>query len=108
MGEPKHAQRYCGKLLPDATCLIDETALAYGAYGLTQGTIRELASLSVIKASARALIHGHMQGKSTGDTRMLPGTFIIDQSGVIRYSYYSEHAGDHPHIEQLSAAAKSL
>ena len=107
MGEPKHARRYCGKLLPDATCLVDESALAYGAYGLMQGTIRELASLEVVKAGFRALSRGNMQGRATGDTHMLPGTFIVDRFGIIRYSYYSQHAGDHPAIDELIVAAKS-
>ncbi|MBL8118364.1 MAG: hypothetical protein JNJ78_12595, partial [Anaerolineae bacterium] len=41
------------------------------------------------------------QGAATGDINMLPGTFIIDRSGVVQYAYYSKYAGDDPSIETL-------
>jgi peroxiredoxin len=36
---------------------------------------------------------------------MLPGTFIVDQQGIIQYAYYSEHAGDHPEVGELLAVS---
>lgn len=39
---------------------------------------------------------------------MLPGTFIVDQQGIIQYAYYSQHAGDHPRIDDLIEAANAL
>ena len=54
-----------------------------------------------MKASLRAFAAGLMQGKATGDVRMLPGTFIIDTHGTICYAYYSAYAGDDPSIETL-------
>ena len=108
MGQPKHAERYCGKLAPGITCLSDETTAAYETYGLQQGKLNELISPAVIAASVRALTRGSSQGKTIGDAKMLPGTFIVDQQGIIRYTYYSKHAGDHPDIAALIAAAQTL
>jgi peroxiredoxin len=108
MGEPKHAERYCGKLAPSMTCLANETTLPYQTYGLQQGKLGELMSPAVIVASVRALARGSSQGEAIGDVKMLPGTFIVDRNGIIQYVYYSKHAGDHPKIADLIAAANTL
>jgi peroxiredoxin len=110
LGEPKHAERYCGRLAPSLPCFADDKNDGYYAWGLRQGTAGEFLanSLNVLKASARAMASGHVQGKATGDAHMLPGTFIIDQDGVVRYAYYSQYAGDDPSIESLVKEAKNL
>lgn len=108
MGEPKHAERYCGKLAPSITCLTNETTKPYETYGLQQGKLGELISPAVIAASVRALAHGSSQGQTIGDAKMMPGTFIVDRQGIIQYTYYSKHAGDHPNIADLIAAANTL
>ena len=108
LGEPKHAQRYCGKLAPGIDCLTHTTTEPYYAYGLRQATAKELASVSLFAASARALVKGYRQGEATGDVRMLPGTFIIDREGTIVYTYYSKHAGDDPNIHDLVEAAHRI
>ncbi len=108
IGRPTHAERYCGKLTPKTTCLTDETTDSHESYGLRQGTLKSLASLGVIKASLRAMSGGNRQGQATGDQKMLPGTFIVDRAGHIRYTYYSEHAGDHPDIQTLIETARAL
>jgi peroxiredoxin len=108
MGETKHAERYCGELAPDVTCVLQEDADPYQTYGLTQGGAKELISLEVLKAGIRAYSKGHRQGKAMGDTRMLPGVFIVDARGKIRYAYYGKHAGDHPPMDELLTVGKRL
>ena len=110
LGEPKHAERYCGKLAPHLDCYADNKNDGYYAWGLRQGTAGEFfsQSLNVLKASAKAFAAGHVQGAATGDTRMLPGTFIIDRQGVVQYAYYSQYAGDDPEINVLVNEAHRL
>ena len=108
MGEPKHAERYCGKLAPSITCLTNETTMPYETYGLQQGKLGELMSPAVVVASVRALARGSSQGEAIGDVKMLPGTFIVDKQGIIQYAYYSKYAGDHPKIADLIVAANTL
>jgi peroxiredoxin len=110
MGEPKHAERYCGKLAPSVNCLADESHEAYATYGLYEMSAAGVLSPSLLKASVRALAGGFRQEitDSGGDLTMLPGTFIIDRGGIVRYTYYSIHAGDHPKIADLLAEAKRL
>ena len=108
LGEPKHARQFCGKLAPHLTCHVDSDKTAYKTYGLKQGGLSELISPSVLLASARAASRGHVQGEATGDTKMLPGTFIVDGEGVIRFAHYSSHAGDHPDIARLLRTARVM
>ena len=54
------------------------------------------------------MVNGHAQGRSTGDIRMIPGTFIIDQKGIIRYAHYNRYAGDDPEISDLISVANLL
>jgi peroxiredoxin len=101
MGEPKHAIRYCGKLRADLDCYCNKEGDVYHAYGIGKLGVAQLLNVSFAKATLRASAAGHVQGKATGDERMLPGTFIVDTNGVIRYTYYSKHAGDHPDLDVL-------
>ena len=106
LGEPKHARRYCDKLAPSITCYSNKTPELNHEYGLTQGGLGQLLSPSVLAASTRAMRAGHHQGQATGDVKMLPGTFIVDQEGIIQYAYYSSHAGDHPDLSKLMRGVK--
>jgi peroxiredoxin len=102
LGEPKHARRYCGKLAPSINCYANEKPDLNFVYGLQRASLRELAlSPSALKAGRRAYTAGFRQGQSTGDTMMKPGTFIVDTEGIIRYTYYSKNAGDHPLIADI-------
>lgn len=64
--------------------------------------------MDYVKSTAKAILSGHMQGKATGDTQMLPGTFIVDVSGIIRYTHYSQHPGDEPQFADLIKVAHTL
>ncbi len=104
MGQPKHARKICGRKAPSVTCLTDDTSGTHKTYGLTRIFGLQALSPKMAAAGARATLRGHKQGKPTGDVKMLPGTFIVDQAGIIHYAYYSDHAGDHPDIAKLIAA----
>lgn len=110
LGETKHAERYCGKLAPSLTCITSTTNDPYYDWGIYQTTtgdaIRGMGK--VLLASGKAMMHGHSQGKATGDARMTPGTFIVDSDGKIVYAYYGKIAGDDPEIDELVAAANKL
>jgi len=110
LGRPEHAAHYCGRLAPSQTCFVDTTNDAYYAFGLRQGTAGEALqnAFNIAKVSAKAIANGFVQGKATGDTHMLPGTFIVDRQGIIRYAYYSQYAGDDPEIPVLLEAARGM
>lgn len=108
IGEPKHAQRYCGTLAPSVTCLVNKTLEAYKAFGLKPGNVGQLLGPAVIAAGARAVSHGHVQGETTGNAYMLGGVFVIDEHGIVRFAEYDEYAGDHPVFAHILRAAQAL
>lgn len=108
LGEPKHARHFCGKLAPHVNCHVDLDKEAYATYGLKQFGLAGIMNLGMYQASLRAAANGHVQGEATGDTRMLPGTFIVDQDGIVQFAHYSTHAGDHPNIDKMLKVWASL
>lgn len=56
-----------------------------------------------LRAGARAASQGFSQGQATGDQRRLTATFIVDETGTVRYAHYGRHAGDHPDIDEVLA-----
>ncbi|MDL1902302.1 hypothetical protein FBR02_16215 [Anaerolineae bacterium CFX9] len=108
IGEPKHAVHFCGRLAPSLYCLTDKDAASYREYGLQEGDITQLLNPNVIMSATRAFARGHVGGRVTGNTRMLPGTFIVDRQGIIRYAYYGRDVADHPPIGDLLTAARAV
>jgi peroxiredoxin len=107
-GEPKHIERYCNKLAPSLECLARDDTQAYSLYGLTQGGLKEMASLNTMANLVKLMGKGKGGGPAIGDVRMMPGTFLIDGDGTIAYAYYSKDISDHPSVEALLAAAEKI
>jgi peroxiredoxin len=108
VGEPRHAERYCGQYAPSVTCLCNQTLEAYRAYGLKPGNALQLLGPQVLLASARTAARGVTQGRNTGNAFMLGGVFVIDAQGVVRFADYDEYAGDHPDFAEILAAVQQL
>ncbi len=106
IGEPKHAINFCGKLAPSLTCLVPaaKTIDVHVTYGLQRGGWHTMLNPQLYANSARAAAAGLTQGQATGDIAMLGGIFVIDQSGLIRYAYVNEVAGDYPPIPEILSA----
>jgi hypothetical protein len=73
----------------------------HAAYGIGKGNLLRLIAPDAIRAGARAAAQGHKQGEATGDQQRLPGTFIVDANGIVRYAYYGKYAGDNPDLPEL-------
>jgi len=108
MGEPKHLNRYCGKLAPSLTCLVCEDEAAHRAYGLREGGLRELASLNVGKSAFRLVRNGVAGGVPSGNVRMMPGTFIVDTNGKIVHAHYNQDIADHIEFDHLLTLVNDL
>lgn len=110
LGEPKHAERYCGKLAPSQTCFAATSNDPYHDWGLYQFTARDMLAngIKLVVATQKARANGQTQGEATGDIAMSSGTFIVDATGKVRYTYYSKFAGDDPDIDELIQAARTL
>jgi hypothetical protein len=101
LGQPKHARQFGDKLAPSVECVTREEPVLHATYGIGKGNLLRLISPDAIRAGARAAAQGHRQGEATGDTQRLPGTFIVDSNGIVRYAYYGKYAGDNPDLPEL-------
>lgn len=108
MGEVKHAERYCGSLAPSVSCLVQEGTKHYRTYGLEDAGFRELVSLNALKNGFKASKDGFLPGEPVGDVRMMPGSFIVDKRGIIRYVYYGKDVSDHPEVNDLVHAGAEI
>jgi hypothetical protein len=108
LGEPKHAAYFGPRLAPSVACLSWATPEAHSAYGIGRASLGSLAQPGLAAAAVRAVAGGHVQGKATGDSRVLSGTFLIDSTGVIRFAHYARFPGDDPAIDDILAAAAAL
>jgi hypothetical protein len=107
LGRLAHADRYCGRLAPSATCYITESEDTYGQYGMGQGNLMQLAGVKSALSALRTPSRGHMQGAGTGDGKILGGTFIIDQDGIVQYAHYSDYAGNRPDFSEMLALVRA-
>jgi peroxiredoxin len=73
----------------------------YRQFGLGRGGVSSLASPVVLLRGMRAMARGYTPGIPREDVMQMPGVFLIDKDGEIRYSYYSKDASDHPPVDSL-------
>lgn len=52
---------------------------------------------------ARATLKGHTIGKPVGDPWMMPGLFLVTDTGRILWQHDYSHAGDHPNFADIPA-----
>lgn len=101
LGQPKHARQFGDKLAPSVECVTNEEPELHAVFGVERGNMLRMLAPDALKAGARAASQGHTQGKATGDMQRLPGTFIVDTAGIVRFTHYGKHAGDNPDLPAL-------
>lgn len=101
LGQPKHARHFGDKLAPSVACMTNEEPALHAVYGVERGNMLRLMAPDALLAGAQAAARGHTQGAATGDQQRLPGTFIVDAAGIVRYAYYGKYAGDNPDLDEL-------
>jgi peroxiredoxin len=88
--------------------LADPTLAAYRAFGLAKGTPRQVLGPAVLLAHLRGLLRGARPGRVAGDVWQLPGAFIIDRDGILRFAKPARHVGDHVSSTELLDALHSV
>ena len=88
--------------------LLDQERKAYRAYGLEQSVLRSW-GLKNLWYYAKAVVQRKPLYDSHGeDTSQLGGDFIIDNSGILRYTHPSQEPTDRPAIEQLLSILEQI
>jgi peroxiredoxin len=76
--------------------LSDPQRRLFKAFELRRGTPSELLSVGTVVKGLSAMFRGYRMGAPQGDVNQLPGVFVIDTAGSVRFSHYARDASDHP------------
>ena len=79
----------------------DPERAGYAAFGLRRGSLLDMLRPSLVVAGIKAAVGGARQSRTEGDPLQMPGTFLIDRGGIVRYAHPGTHAGDIPSTEEL-------
>jgi peroxiredoxin len=101
LGTPGQAEQFRDDFSLSFPIICDPQKELYRMFDLGRSSIVNTASPGVLLKGLRAMSQGYMPGIPRGDTMQLPGVFLIDAEGNIRYSYFSKDPSDHPSIETL-------
>ena len=112
MYRAKPTRNFCRQRGVELECLGDPERELYEAVGLERGGVKELYSPKVaIRAigAARkgALMGSPIRGEPEGDTRQMPGTFVIGRDGRVTYAHYNADQSDNPKMEEVLEALRS-
>lgn len=105
-GTPAEAAAFARELALPFPVLADPDREAFAAYGLIEGGpgafLHPTAAIRVV----RALLRGAGFGRPVGSTWQLPGAFVIDHEGVVRFAKPALHAADTPSTDDLLQAVR--
>lgn len=98
LSSPEATAEFCATRAPEDifVCLSDPEKQAYRAFGLRRADIGELLAPHLWARGLQNMLHGHFAGMPKGDVYQLPGVFIVDRAGVVRYAHRHRDAADNP------------
>ena len=88
--------------------IADPERRLFKAFDLKRASTTQQLSLGMAVKGLAAMAKGHTIGVPKGDVKQLPGVFIIDTAGRIRYSHYADGPADHPSPETLLTELASM
>jgi peroxiredoxin len=109
LGAPDQAERFCVRWRLPFDCLVSPDRKAHRAYGLRRGSFNQLAGPAVWLPWLRNQVTGKPQGAfGQGDPAQLPGTFVVDTGGIVRYAHVGRRSSDNPSNDEVLAAVADL
>jgi peroxiredoxin len=85
----------------------DPTRAVYRALGMKDG-IKSALKLGALKNAWRAYRAGYRQTSVQGDPLQQGGVLVVGPDGAIAYAYLSETAGDHPPVDEVLDALRTI
>ena len=109
VGLPRHAAAFCERRAVPFACLTSPDRSAQRAYGLRRGSLGEVAGPRVWGHWMRNQVTGKPQGRfGQGDVSQLPGTFVVDTAGIVRYAHRGTRSDDNPPNDDVLRAIAAL
>ncbi|MBI1884827.1 MAG: redoxin domain-containing protein [Chloroflexi bacterium] len=100
-GTPEQADQFCRDRHSPFPCFADPEREAYHAFTLERGTFNQVLGPAVVLRGISAALRGFHTSRSVGDVMQMPGTFVIDRQGTVRFAHYNRDAADNPPNELL-------
>jgi peroxiredoxin len=101
LGTPEDAAAFKDRFAIPFPLFVDPDKALFKAFHLKQASATSFLSPGMAVKGMSAMFRGYGIGMPTGDVRQLPGVFIIDAEGVVRYRYLAEGPADHPDPDVL-------
>ena len=108
LGPPEQAEAFRKEFDLSFPIVCDPDRRLYAAYKLKKMGLLGFVSPSLLVKGVKALGQGHSMGIPTGDIYQLPGVFIIDTTGRIRFSHYSRDPADYPSADTMLSALSTI
>ena len=103
LGTPEETAAFRAQFHVPFSMIADPHKRLFRAFHLKQVSLSGLLSVGMAAKGLSAMARGHGIGIPKGDVRQLPGVFIIDSGGRIRFSHYAKDPADHPDPDELLA-----
>lgn len=103
LGTPDRTEAFKKQFSLTFPIICDPEKKLYQTFGLGRVSVASMASPTLLLKGLKALSRGHTPGMPRDDIMQMPGVFLIDTSGNIRYAHYSKDPSDNPSIATLLA-----
>jgi peroxiredoxin len=109
-GGAKGAAKFCAEKEVPFTCLADPRKEAYRAFGLKRGSPREFTGPQMLGRYVKANLRRETrQGSIVGhDVRQMPGTFVVDTGGVVRFAHRNRDSADNPSNQAILSVLQRI
>jgi peroxiredoxin len=107
-GSPEKAESFRHDFEVPFPIVCDQDCVLYQKYGLKQMKTRDFFSPSLLVKAVKVLAEGYGHKSGQGSERQLPGVFIIDTGGKVRFAHIAANAADHPSPQEIIRAAATI
>lgn len=109
LGRPHQAARFCRDRSVPFACVSSPDRQAHRTFGLRRGSLTQVAGPAVWLPWLRRQAGAEHQGRfGQGDVSQLPGTFVVDTGGVVRYAHRGRRSSDNPSNEEVLSAVAAI
>jgi peroxiredoxin len=109
LGSPEQAEAFCTHREVRFACVTSPDRSAHRSFGLRRGTHDQVAGPRVWLPWVRNQLAGLNQGRfGQGDVAQLPGTFVVDQEGIVRFAHIGKRSNDNPRNEEVLKVLERL
>lgn len=102
-GSPEEGARFCDEKQVSFECVLDTEGWVYSDYGLGRGSLGQVFGPASIAPFLRANLHAEtrQRGLKGGSMMQMPGTFVVDPGGVVRFAHRNRTISDSPRNEHI-------